>query len=86
MVTDAGQLIRMPVKDVRIAGRNTMGVIMFRIADDEKVVSAIAVEDDDDETETEGIEGSSQVNSLDEEAPLEAPESAAQQPQEEDAE
>jgi DNA gyrase subunit A len=49
MVTDAGQLIRMPVKDVRIAGRNTMGVIMFRIADDEKVVSAIAVEDDDEE-------------------------------------
>lgn len=45
MVTDAGQIIRMPVKGVRIAGRNTMGVIMFRTAKDEKVVSAISVED-----------------------------------------
>ncbi len=56
MVTDAGQLIRMPVKGVRIAGRNTMGVIMFRTAGDEKVVSAIAVEDfDEDEGEVEEI-------------------------------
>ncbi len=51
MVTDGGQIIRMPVKDVRIAGRNTMGVIMFRISGDEKVVSAIAVEDEEDENE-----------------------------------
>ncbi len=51
MVTDGGQIIRMPVKDVRIAGRNTMGVIMFRISGDEKVVSAIAVEDDENEEE-----------------------------------
>ena len=34
-----GKLIRMPVKDIRIAGRNTMGVIMFRLNDSEHVVS-----------------------------------------------
>lgn len=49
LVTDAGKLIRMPVKDIRIAGRNTMGVIMFRLNDAEHVVSATCIEDYDDE-------------------------------------
>lgn len=62
MVTDAGQIIRMPVKDVRIAGRNTMGVIMFRISDDEKVVSAIAVEEVDEEEEDMGSAGNEEQN------------------------
>lgn len=48
LVTDAGKLIRMPIKDVRIAGRNTMGVIMFRLNDAEHVVSATCIEDYDD--------------------------------------
>ena len=39
MVTDGGKLIRMPVADIRVAGRKTQGVILFRTADDEKVVS-----------------------------------------------
>ena len=51
LVTDAGKLIRMPVKDVRIAGRNTMGVIMFRLNDSERVVSATCLEDYDDSDE-----------------------------------
>ena len=38
LVTDAGQLIRCPVKDVRIAGRNTQGVRVFRTDGAEKVV------------------------------------------------
>ena len=49
LVTDAGKLIRMPIKDVRIAGRNTMGVIMFRFNDAEHVVSATCIEDYEDE-------------------------------------
>lgn len=49
LVTDAGKLIRMPIKDVRIAGRNTMGVIMFRLSDAEHVVSATCIEDYEDE-------------------------------------
>ncbi|OFX08477.1 MAG: DNA gyrase subunit A, partial [Alphaproteobacteria bacterium RIFOXYD12_FULL_60_8] len=40
MVTDAGKIIRVPVHDVRIAGRNTMGVTLFKTADNEHVVSA----------------------------------------------
>ena len=51
LVTDAGKLIRMPIKDVRIAGRNTMGVIMFRLSDAERVVSVACIEDYDEEDE-----------------------------------
>ena len=39
MVTDGGKLIRMPVDDIRVAGRKTQGVILFRTGEDEKVVS-----------------------------------------------
>ena len=39
LVTDGGQLIRCPIEGIRIAGRNTQGVIVFNTADDEKVVS-----------------------------------------------
>jgi DNA gyrase subunit A len=39
LVTDGGQLIRCPVGDIRRAGRSTQGVIVFRTAEDEKVVS-----------------------------------------------
>ena len=56
MVTDAGKLIRMPVSDIRIAGRKTQGVILFRTADNEKVVSVTWLDadaGDDDELEDE---------------------------------
>ena len=39
LVTDGGQLIRVPVARIRIAARNTQGVIVFRTADDTRVVS-----------------------------------------------
>ncbi|MBW3617742.1 MAG: DNA gyrase subunit A [Proteobacteria bacterium] len=39
LVTDAGQLIRVPVDSIRIAGRNTQGVTILRTAGDERVVS-----------------------------------------------
>ncbi len=44
LVTDAGKLIRINVKDIRIAGRSTMGVIVFRLDKNEKVVSATCIE------------------------------------------
>mgnify|MGYP006276556139 FL=1 len=57
LVTDGGQLIRCPVKDIRIAGRNTQGVIVFNTAADEKVVSVERLtetgEDGDGEAESE---------------------------------
>ena len=39
LVTDQGQLIRTPVSQVRMVGRNTSGVIIFRTGSDEHVVS-----------------------------------------------
>mgnify|MGYP000429116134 CR=1 FL=1 len=39
LVTDQGQLIRCPVAQIRIAARNTQGVIVFRTAEQEHVVS-----------------------------------------------
>ncbi len=56
MVTDGGKLIRMPVADIRIAGRKTQGVILFRTAENEKVVSVTWLDadaGDDDELEEE---------------------------------
>jgi DNA gyrase subunit A len=46
LVTDGGQLIRCPVNDIRIAGRSTQGVTVFRTAQDEKVVSVSRVSED----------------------------------------
>jgi DNA gyrase subunit A len=39
LVTDGGKLIRCPIDDVRIAGRNVQGVRILKTEDDEKVVS-----------------------------------------------
>ncbi len=39
LVTDGGQLIRVPVAGIRIAGRATQGVIVFHTAEEERVVS-----------------------------------------------
>ena len=40
LVSGAGTLIRSPVADIRIAGRNTQGVKLFNTAEGERVVSA----------------------------------------------
>ena len=59
MVTDGGKLIRMPVEDIRIAGRKTQGVILFRTAENEKVVSVTWLDADaEDEEELEEEAGS----------------------------
>jgi DNA gyrase subunit A len=39
LVTNGGQVLRIPVDDIRIAGRKTQGVVLFRVSDREKVVS-----------------------------------------------
>jgi DNA gyrase subunit A len=63
LVTDQGQLIRCPVGEIRIAGRNTSGVTIFRTAEDEHVVSVerlegVAVDaetaDEDESDDTDG--------------------------------
>ena len=53
LVTDGGQLIRVPVAGIRIAGRATQGVIVFDTAEEERVVSVDRI----GETEGEEEEG-----------------------------
>ncbi|WP_371132652.1 DNA gyrase subunit A [Phenylobacterium sp.] len=57
LVTDAGQLIRTPVSQVRIAGRNTQGVTIFRTAQDEHVVSVERLADAGEEPEDDVADG-----------------------------
>jgi DNA gyrase subunit A len=61
LVSDQGQLIRVRVAQVRIAGRNTQGVTIFRKAEDEHVVSVERIEgdgaDEDDEPAAEAEPG-----------------------------
>lgn len=46
LVTNTGKLIRCPVHDIRIAGRRTQGVTLFRVDKDEAVVSIARIQDD----------------------------------------
>ncbi len=43
--TDKGRVIRTSVKEIRVAGRNTQGVRIIKLSGDEKVVSAIKLDD-----------------------------------------
>jgi DNA gyrase subunit A len=54
LVTDAGKLIRCPIDDVRIAGRNTQGVRIFKTEESEKVVSVERVPEDGNGAATNG--------------------------------
>ncbi|KRB39983.1 MAG: DNA gyrase subunit A [Pseudomonadota bacterium] len=60
LVTDQGQLIRTPVSQVRMVGRNTSGVTIFRTGKDEHVVSVERLADqgggEDDGAEAEAGE------------------------------
>ena len=46
LVTDSGQLIRCMVDEIGITGRRTQGVWIFRVEDEEKVVSVSLIGDD----------------------------------------
>lgn len=46
LVTNTGKLIRCPVHDIRIAGRRTQGVTLFRVAEGEVVVSVARLEEE----------------------------------------
>jgi DNA gyrase subunit A len=57
LVTDQGKMIRTTVFDIRVMGRNTQGVTIFRVAENEHVVSVAKIdESDDEEIEIEGGE------------------------------
>ena len=58
LVTDHGQIIRVPVEDVSVYGRNTQGVTVMETADDEHVVSMarLAEPEEGEDEEAEGEE------------------------------
>lgn len=64
LLTDQGQLLRCPVKDIRISGRKTQGVKIFRLAKDEKIVSvAVLPKDDDEESgEQDSLEAADKIH------------------------
>ncbi len=49
LITNSGQMIRCKVTDIRIAGRNTQGVRIFKVEDDDKVVSSVCLSDETEE-------------------------------------
>ncbi|WP_269141420.1 DNA gyrase subunit A [Sphingomonas sp. IC-56] len=57
LVTDQAKLIRTTVGSVRVTGRNTQGVILFRVAKDEHVVSAARIEETEEEAEVNLADG-----------------------------
>ena len=58
LITDSGTLVRTPVKDVSQMGRNTQGVRLIRLSEDERLVEVERIENlgnsSEDEDEDEG--------------------------------
>ncbi len=60
LITDAGKIIRMNMKNIRVIGRATQGVTLFKVDPNEKVVAMDMVPasyGDDEEDDTEADEG-----------------------------
>lgn len=60
LITDGGKIIRMNMDQMRVIGRNTKGVRMFKLGDNEKVVAMDKVPPDsgsDDDAEGDDVEG-----------------------------
>ncbi len=55
LVSDGGQVIRLPVEGIRIVGRASLGVTLFDLAEDEKVVSVERLAEPEEDLE-EGAE------------------------------
>ncbi len=54
LVTDGGQLIRVPVEGIRVAGRATQGVIVFDTAVEERVVAVDRIGETEGDEDEEG--------------------------------
>ena len=79
MVSDAGQIIRCPIDQISIIGRSGRGVTIFKVADEERLVSVSRFRDlEDDEEDKMGgsSDGIDIVDSGTENSPVPADESA----------
>ncbi|HYJ53436.1 MAG TPA: DNA gyrase subunit A [Allosphingosinicella sp.] len=61
LVTDQAKLIRMSVGDTRVIGRNSAGVRLFNVAENEHVVSAARIEESDEEAEADLGDGIAEI-------------------------
>ena len=57
VITDGGQVIRTHVSEIRETGRNTQGVRVIRLKDDEKVVDVEPMAEAEEEETNPGEEG-----------------------------
>jgi len=61
MITNGGKIIRMPMRDLRVIGRNTQGVRLFKLDEGEKVVAVDRMaEIISEDEEGEDVEGGSE--------------------------
>jgi len=61
LVTDQAKLIRMSVGDTRVIGRNSAGVRLFNVAENEHVVSAARIEEGEEEAEADPGDGQAEI-------------------------
>ncbi|WP_212112325.1 DNA gyrase subunit A [Bartonella queenslandensis] len=62
LVSDGGQLIRVPVEGIRTAGRSTKGVTIFNTAEGERVVSVERISESEDDTRSLEDEGEKHID------------------------
>ena len=72
LITDKGTLVRTRVDEVSITSRNTQGVMLIRLGENEKLVKTVRI-DEPEEVESEAIEGE-----YEEIAPSDGPDSPEQ--------
>ncbi len=65
LTTKLGMNVRIPVKDIRSQGRNTMGVRIMRLNEGDKVVSVTQVMSEDDEIDGRNATGTDENNESD---------------------
>ena len=59
LITNGGTLVRTPVRDISMVGRNTQGVTLIRTGEDEKLVQIAPIRDSDEEEDGEMAPGES---------------------------
>ena len=64
LISDQGTLVRTRADEISVLGRNTQGVTLIKVAEDEKLVSVERIEEDDDEDQS--VEGENSVENASE--------------------
>ena len=86
LVTDQGKLIRTPVENIRTTGRSAQGVTVFKVGENENVVSVAWLIQEDDDEDSDLPEGEEALETTPENAEASAEEEAPEAPKADDAE